>query len=106
MDVRGAVLPFILGGASAVSAPLAVDMANATARNVVEQSGGTLETRAVERGAGIDNPTGNPLATLLSPMLITGTRKVDSPDWGYYAAAAGIVGLAGILAFQMYKKRR
>jgi hypothetical protein len=105
MDVRGAVMPFILGGAGAVNAPLAVDVANAKARNVVEQSGGTIQTRAVERGAGIDNPTGNPLTTLLSPMLITGTRKVGMPDWGYYAAAAGIVGLAGILAWQMYQRR-
>lgn len=106
MDVRGAVEPYIFGGASAVSAPLAVDAANATARNLVEHSTGTQSTRAVEYGAGVDNPTGNPLQTIFSPMLITAQRKVDAPDWGYYVAGAGIVALGGLLAYQVWKKKR
>jgi hypothetical protein len=106
-DVRGAIEPFILGGASATSGPTAVQDANAQARSIVEQSGGTQTTRAVEYGAGVDNPTGGPLATILGPATyITAQTPKVFPDWGWYAAAAGILGLGGILAYMNVQKRR
>lgn len=104
-DVRGAIVPYIEGGASAVDAPLEVDAANAEARRIVESSGGTQTTRAVERGAGVDNPTGNPLMTVFSPMVITGRRPKAFPDWGYYVAGAGILALGGIFAYQNWRAR-
>ncbi len=104
-DVRGAVLPFITGGASAVDAPLAVDVANAKARQLVEQSGGTQSTRAVERGAGIDNPTGAPLQTFfqMAPMLVTAERPKFQADWLVWAIGAGVVAFGGIIGYQIWR---
>lgn len=105
-DVRGAIAPFIMGGAGAVDAPLAVSTSNAQARNLVEQSGGTQQVRAIEYGAGVDNPSGNPLTTVFGPMLVTAAAPKAFPDWGYYAVGAGVLGLGGLLAYLNWKRRQ
>jgi hypothetical protein len=87
-DVGGIVKPFILGGTSAVP-------------DVVATGGSST---GAARDA-VNEAQRSPLETTFSALLVTAAPPKKFPDWGYYVAGAGILGLGGLLGYLNWKRR-